>query len=113
MYDQVLYTQAIERTAKKPTRIKQVDVRKSDGQHRSGLVAEELIAGVDQAMYAAIPPMEALQLLRVTLAMREQERRSAQVSPDDHNISIMIHVDVHRAYFCAQAKPDTKVEEVM
>ena len=32
------------------------------------------------------------------------------VAADDNNSSVMIHVDVHRAYYHAQAKPNTHVE---
>ena len=53
---------------------------------------------------------EALKLSTVKLAARERERRDARVATDDDNSSIMIHVDVHRAYFYAQAKPNTCVE---
>ena len=52
-------------------------------------------------MYAATPPLEALRLLTVKLASREQHRRGAKIAPDDDNSSVMTHVDVHRAYFYA------------
>ena len=61
-----------------------------DDRHRNRLVTKEFNDGV--------PPLEALKWLVV----REQERRNAVVPLDDHNSSVMIHVDVHRAYFYAK-----------
>ena len=87
-------------------------VTKAAGRHKSRLVAKEFNDGVEPALCSPTPPLEALKLLIVRLAMREQEQRSAEVSLDDHNSSVMIHGVVRRPYFYAQAKPDTHVQGV-
>ena len=61
-------------------------------------------------MYAATPPFEALKLLTAKLAARERERRHTKIAPGDDNSSVMTLVDVHRAYFYAEAKLNTHVE---
>ena len=53
----MLDAQAIERTGRQPTGITWVDVKKADGRHRSRLVGND---GIDQAKYAATPPLKAL-----------------------------------------------------
>ena len=41
----------------------------------------------------------------------QRKRRNTKTAPGDDNSSTMIHVDAHRGYFYAQAKPNTHVEE--
>ena len=48
--------------------------------------------------------------IKAILQAGEQERRNAKPALDDDNSSVMIHVDVHRAYFSAQVGPNTYVE---
>ena len=43
------------------------------------------------------------------LAARGRDRRDAKIAPDDNHSSVMIHVDVHRVFLDAQAKPNTYV----
>ena len=74
VYTKVPYEQAVGRTGRRPIGSKWVDIKKSDGRHRSRLVAKEFNNGVDQDMYAATPPLEALKLLVVKAAGREQSR---------------------------------------
>ena len=101
--------QAVERTRRRPTGVKWFDVKKVDGRHRSRLVAKKFFHGIFPAMYPATPPLEAWIFLT---AACERERRDTKVAPDANNISVMIHVDVHRAHVYAQAKPNTCVEVI-
>ena len=71
------------------------------------LLAREFNNEIDPEMCAATPPLEASKLLTVKLAALERERRDAIITTDDNNSSIMIRVDVHRAYFHAQDMPNT------
>ena len=52
--------------------------------------------------------LEAVQQSTVRLAARERERMDTKIAPSDDNSSVMMHVDVHRAYFYAQAQPNTR-----
>ena len=60
---------------------------------------QEFNDSVNQAMYAATPWLEVLNLSTVTHARPQQERRNASLPTEDDNSSVMIHVDVHRPYF--------------
>ena len=51
-----------------------VDVKNADGRHRSRLVTKEFYIGNDETMYAATPPLEALELLTVKLAARARTK---------------------------------------
>ena len=110
VYKKVPYARTIGRTGRRPIGIKWVDVKKAAGRHRSRLVAKEVNNGIDLAVYAATPPLEASKLLTVKRAARGRERRGAAIAPGDDNRSIMIHVDVHRAHLYAHAKRNTYVE---
>ena len=59
-------------------------------------VDKELNNGIDQSMYAATPPLEALKLLTVKLAARQRERRDTKIARADDNSSVIIHVDTER-----------------
>ena len=87
----VAYAQAIKRTGRRPIGIRWADVKKADGHHRSSRDA----------------PSEALKPLTVKLAARERERRDTKIASGDNNSFVMIHVCVHIAFFCSQAKPNT------
>ena len=110
VYDKVPYEQAMEKTGRRPIGIKWVDVKKADGRHRSRLVAKEFNDGVDQNMHAATPPLEVLKLLITKLADREKQRMDQEEDPESDEATILIHIDVHRAYFNAKAREDTYVE---
>ena len=73
-------------------------------------MAKQFIDGVDENVHAAMPPLEAFEMLTVKLTAREQQRRDNVVNPEDDNCTVMIHVDVHRAYLYADAKLETYVE---
>ena len=73
-------------------------------------MAKEFNNGIEKAMYAATPPLEALKLLTRKLATRDRVRQDAEIAADDNNSSITIHVHVHRGYLNAQARPNTDVE---
>ena len=77
-----------------------------DGRYHGRLVAKQFIDGVDET----VPPLETFEMLIVKFAAREQQRRDKVVNPEDDNCTVMIHVDVHRAYLYAHAKPETYVE---
>ena len=59
-------------------------------------MAKEFNNGIEQAMYATTPPLEALKLLTVELVTRDRERQDVGIAIDDNNSTIMIHVDVRR-----------------
>ena len=105
------WSQAIERTGKPPIPIKWVDVKKSGGNHRSRLVAKEIKKYQDDDIFAATPPIESFKYLLAKLAGREHHRRQAENAragrEDDW---VMLHIDVHRAYFYAKAKREVYVE---
>ena len=84
--DKVPCAQAIGRTGRRLVGTKWVDVKKADGRHRSRLVAKEIINGIDQAIRAAKPPLEALTLFMVKFAAREQERRNTKIAPGDKSV---------------------------
>ena len=66
------------------------------------MVAKEFNNGIDQATYAATPPVEALKLLTVRLSQHVSENEEMQcVAPDDNNSSVMNMWTYKRAYFCA------------
>ena len=95
----VLYTQATERSGRRSTGVKCVDIKKADGRHRNRQMAKEFNKGMDQAMWAATPPWEALKLWTVKLATREQERRNTKTT-----------LDVHRALLPASQTTNTYAE---
>ena len=107
VYMKVPHAQVIERAGRRPIDIiKWVDAKKTDGRHRSRLVAKEFNNG-DQA---ATPPLEGLKLLTVKLAAPEPELRDTKMAPGDDKSSVMVHADGHRACLYSQAKPNTYVE---
>ena len=83
----VLYTQATERSGRRPTGVKCVDIKKADGRHRNRQMAKEFNKGMDQAMWT------------VKLATREQERRNTKTT-----------LDVHRALLPASQTTNTYAE---
>ena len=105
------WSQAIERTGKPPIPIKWVDVKKSGGIHRSRLVAKEIKKYQDNDLFAATPPIESFKYLLAKLASREHSRQQGKGGkPGWENDWIMLHIDVHRAYFYARAKREIYVE---
>ena len=77
------------------------------GRREEGRRTSQEQAG-DQAMYEMVT-FEALKLFSVKLAARERARSDTAIVPGDDHSSVMTHLDVQRAYFYAQAKPNTNL----
>lgn len=112
VYKKVPYSRAVETTWKKPIGVKWVDVLKTSGKHSSSrLVAKELNNGDDPEMYASssarrrsapTPPLEGVKILLTMAAGGEHARRaSGSRKPQRSEDSVLMHVDVHRAYLNA------------
>ena len=75
------------------------------------MVATEIKKYQDDDLFAATPPIESFKYLLAKLASREHHRRQAgngRAGREDD--WVMLHVDVHRAYFYAKAKREIYVE---
>ena len=72
-FKKVPYKQAVERTGREPIGFKCVDVKKPDGKYRSRLVAEAFKTGINESLHAAMPPLEALNMMPAKFAAREQQ----------------------------------------
>ena len=88
------------RTGGKIIKTRWVDVNKGDSSHpnyRSRLVGKEFKTGVDDTLFAATPPLEALRLIVSRAATAVEDQNAGEVVRE-----LMVN-DVSRAYFYAKA----------
>ena len=90
-----------------PISVKWVDVEKSSGIHRSRLVARELKTHEDSELYAATPPIEVIKMQIAEAAHRTANLPRGSDPSDDW---VLVHADVHRAYFYAPVQRDILVD---
>ena len=75
------------------------------------MVAKEINKYQDDDLFAATPPIESFKYLLAKLACREHIRQQAKGGKAGREDDwIMLHIDVHRAYFYAKAKREIYVE---
>ena len=101
-YKRVPVRQCVERTGKKPIKVRWIDHHKGGVKrpnYRSRLVAKQFNTGTDDGFFAATPPIEGMRLL-FSHATTGRSRKKV----------VMIH-DVSRAYMHAEAAPDIYVDE--
>ena len=99
VYEIVPWSRAVERTGKPPIRTRWVDTNKGsagDPEYRSRWVAQEFRIGVDNSLYAATPPLEAVREV-ISDAASNKGR-------------IIVTIDVRRAYFYAPVAREMHVD---
>ena len=105
VYEYASTSMAIQRTGKRPLRLKWIDVNKGDQNRfniRSRLVCTEVRPKGVEAIFAAAPPLETLRSLMVLLS---QEDPSNSASPLTLTLA-----DVSRAHFYAKATREVYIQ---
>lgn len=101
VYDKMNREEAVKKYGVKPIQVRWVDVDKAhpgeEEQYRSRLVAKEIRKDERPELYAGTPPVETIKILCARLAAR---RRGWG----------MLHIDVSRAYFHADAERPVLIE---
>lgn len=84
---------------------------KASGKHRSQLVAKDINNGDGPGMYSPTPPLEGMKFLLTMAASGEHTRRaSGSRRLGRSEDSVLMHIDVRRAYFIARVEKDIFVE---
>ena len=105
VYAHSTWSEAIQRTGRRPLKLKWIDTNKGDAVSRnlrSRLVCTEVRRKGTEAIYSATPPMESL---RAIVAKAASEDPCGQRDPYK-----LLLVDVSRAHFYAKATRDVYIE---
>lgn len=96
---------------KQPVGVKRVGALKTSGKHRSRLVAEKFNNGDDPDMHDPTRPLEGVKILLTMAAAGEGGRRArGRERARRNDNTVLMHIDVHRAYFNTHVHKDVVVE---
>jgi hypothetical protein len=119
VYEKVPRNRCI-RLNKSPIKLRWVDTLKGDGVYRSRLVAKEFKTNSRPDLFSATPPTETLKLiLSMTASAQKSKERwgkstkaESEFRKEDGNDEkvCILHTDISRAYFHAEAKEEKFVE---
>jgi hypothetical protein len=109
VYEKVPISECIQRTGKKPLKVRWVDINKGDDvtpEYRSRLVAKEIKVDKRWDLFAATPPLEAKKML---FSMAVTEGIGYEKGNKSKGMKLDF-IDVRRAYFHADAIREVYVE---